>query len=89
MRIKKNLKLHEVAGEKMLIINGEVGVDFTKIVMMNKTAEMLWGSLWGRDFSEEDAEDLLIKKYDINKEQAKKDITAWLDSMKSTGLIEA
>ena len=87
MKLKPNLTIREIAGEKMLVINGAAGVDLTKVVMLNNADEFLWNSLQGKDFQNECAEDLLISKYGITKEQAKTDAEAWIKSMIKAGLI--
>jgi len=45
MRIKKGLKIRNIAGEKVLIMQGQVGVDMTKVISFNNTAEWLWNHL--------------------------------------------
>jgi len=87
MKLTPNLTLREIAGEKMLVLKGAAGVDLTKVVMLNSTAEFLWNSLQGKNFQNEDAEELLIQKYGIAKDQAKSDAGAWIKSMINAGLI--
>ena len=87
MKLRPNLTIREIAGEKMLVINGAAGVDLTKVVMLNSAAEFLWNSLQGKDFQNECAEDLLISKYGITKEEAKTDAGAWIKSMIKADLI--
>ena len=87
MKLLPNLKLREIAGEKMLVINGASGVDLTKVVMLNSTAEFLWNSLQGKDFQNECVEELLVGKYGITKEQAKTDADAWIKSLMDAGLV--
>ena len=88
MKLLPNLKLREIAGEKMLVINGASGVDLTKVVMLNSTAEFLWNSLQGKDFQNGCVEELLVGKYGITKEQAKTDADAWIKSLIDAGLVE-
>ena len=87
MKLIPNLTLREIAGEKMLVLKGEAGVDLTKVVMLNSTAEYLWNSLPEKEFQNEDVEELLIQKYGIAKDQAKIDAGAWIQSMVNAGLI--
>lgn len=87
MKLIPNLTLREIAGEKMLVIKGEAGVDLTKVVMLNSTAEYLWNSLPEKEFQNEDVEELLIQKYGIAKDQAKIDAGAWVQSMINAGLL--
>ncbi len=88
MKIKPDLKLREIAGEKIIVMNGPVGVDLTKVVTLNKSAEFLWNNLKGREFQENDVIELLETEYQISNEQAKKDASEWVDSMIKVGLIE-
>lgn len=87
MKLIPNLTLREIAGEKMLVLKGEAGVDLTKVVMLNSTAEYLWNSLQEREFKNEDVEEMLIQKYGIAKNQAKNDAGAWIQSMINAGLF--
>lgn len=88
MKLKPNLKLREIAGEKMLVMKGDAGVDLTKVVMLNRSAEWLWSSLQGKEFLGEEAERLLMQKYGIGVEQAKEDAGTWIESMVKEGLME-
>ncbi|MHC1690617.1 MAG: PqqD family protein [Bacteroidales bacterium] len=87
MKLIPNLTLREIAGEKMLVLKGEAGVDLTKVVMLNSTAEYLWNSLPEKEFQNEDVEELLIQKYGIAKDQAKIDAGVWIQSMVNACLI--
>ena len=88
MKLLPNLTLREIAGEKMLVITGASGTDLTKVVMLNSTSEFLWNSLQEKDFQNEDAQELLIQKYNITIGQAKNDVAAWIKSMINAGLIQ-
>jgi hypothetical protein len=87
MRLIPDLTLREIAGEKMLVLKGSAGIDLTKVVMLNSTAEYLWNSLQDKEFNNEDVEDLLIQKYGIEKEQAVIDAGTWVQSMINASLI--
>lgn len=88
MKLLPNLTLREIAGEKMLVITGASGTDLTKVVMLNSTSEFLWNSLQEKDFQNKDAQELLIKKYNITIDQAKSDVESWIKSMINAGLIQ-
>ncbi|EKD31577.1 MAG: hypothetical protein ACD_77C00298G0004 [uncultured bacterium] len=87
MKLIPDLTLREIAGEKMLVLKGASGVDLTKVVMLNSTAEYLWNSLQEREFQNEDVEELLIQKYSVAKNQAKIDAGVWIQSMINASLI--
>ena len=88
MRLKLNYKVREIAGEKMVVMQGKDGVDLTKVILLNNSAEWLWNSLQGKDFSLDSAAQMLEEKYTIGKEQSETDAGKWIDSMVKVGLIE-
>lgn len=87
MRLIPDLTLREIAGEKMLVLKGSTGIDLTKVVMLNTTAEYLWNSLQEKEFTNEVVEELLIQKYGIEKKQAVTDAENWVRSMINACLI--
>jgi hypothetical protein len=88
MKLKPNYKVREIAGEKMVVMQGKDGVDLTKVILLNNSAEWLWNSLQGKDFSLDSAAQLLEERYTIGKEQSETDAEKWIDSMVKVGLIE-
>lgn len=87
MKLIPDLTLREIAGEKMLVLKGSTGIDLTKVVMLNTTAEYLWNSLQEKEFTNEVVEELLIQKYGIEKKQAEIDAENWVRSMINACLI--
>ena len=88
MKINTSYKLHEIAGEKMLVMKGVAGAYLTRVVMLNSSAEMLWSAVKGRDFRQSDLVGLLIQKYGIEIRQAAADADAWILSLMKAGLME-
>jgi hypothetical protein len=88
MKLKPNYKVREIAGEKMVVMQGKDGVDLTKVILLNTSAEWLWNSLQGKDFTLESAAQLLEERYKIGKEQSVTDAGKWIASMVKVGLIE-
>ena len=87
MKINSSYKLHEVAGEKMLVMKSAAGADLTRVVMLNSSAEMLWNTFQGIDFEQSNIVELLIQKYGIETSQAAADAKEWASSMLKAGLI--
>jgi len=87
MKLIPDLTLREIAGEKMLILQGSTGIDLTKVVMLNAAAEYLWNALQDTEFQNEDVEELLIQKFGIEKEKAVIDAGEWIRSMINASLI--
>ncbi|MCK9303940.1 MAG: PqqD family protein [Bacteroidales bacterium] len=87
MRILHGCKIRDVAGDKVVIIKGKEGMDLTRVVMLNKSAELLFEKLRLKDFSHKEAAEILMEEYGIEKEQSMKDSENWIASMKDAGLI--
>jgi len=81
MKIKEGLKIRSIAGEKVMIMQGQAGADMTKLVSFNPTAEWLWESFNGKNFEEGDVVSLLIEQYRIDADTAAKDARAWVEQL--------
>ena len=88
MQIKRGLEIRNIAGEKVLIMQGHVGIDMTKIVSFNETAEWLWNTLYGETFSQEDVTRLLTERFQVNAETAETDAKKWMDQLIQCNAIE-
>ena len=88
MKIRKGLKIRNIAGEKVLIMQGRVGADMTKLVSFNPTAEWLWNSFTDKVFTEEDVVNLLMERYGIDSETAAKDAHLWIEQLVSCKALE-
>ena len=88
MKIKSVYKLREVAGETIIVNQGTIGVDMTRIISLNSSAKLLFQELAGKDFTCEEAAQVLIDHYGISQELASKDAAKWVESLQSCGIIE-
>lgn len=87
MRIKENYRVREIAGENLIVEQGKSQADMTKVISLNSTALLLWKELQGRDFSLEDAAQILMNHYDIPQDQALADAQKWMDALNGCGII--
>lgn len=88
MRINRNFKIREVAGESIIVNQGKVGTDLTRIISLNSTAKFLYQKMEGKEFEVEDAAQALIDEYGIEKELALKDAGKWVESLRGCGVLE-
>ena len=88
MKIKSDYKLREIAGETIIVNQGTASVNMTKIISLNASARMLYETLAEKEFSVEDAAQVLISKYGISNELAQKDADNWINNLKNCGVIE-
>ncbi|MDR3273061.1 MAG: PqqD family protein [Flavobacteriaceae bacterium] len=88
MKIKTELKIRNIAGENVLIMQGRAGADMTKVISFNPTAEWLWNELSDKEFSEKDVVDLIVNRFKIDENIAKSDAQKWIEQMTSCNAIE-
>ena len=88
MRINPNYKIREIAGENIVVNQGTLNVNTTRIISLNKSARFLYEALAEKDFTEEDAAKVLVETYGIDNTQAQKDAEKWIESLKQCGIID-
>ena len=88
MRFKAEYKVRSMAGENVVIMQGNAGSDMTRIISLNETSLLLWNKLQGRDFEVADVAALLIEEYEIDAETAEADAKSWVNKLVESGLTE-
>lgn len=88
MRIKKGFKLREIMGEFAVIGEGLEQVNFNKIISLNATAAYIWKEIEGKDFDADMVAKLLLERYDVEEDLARKDAAALVQKFVENGLIE-
>lgn len=88
MKIRKDCKVREMAGEHIIVLPGSYGVDMTRVISLNGSSMLLWESLTGRDFEVADVVDLLLEHYEVDPSTAERDAAAWVEQLQKSGLIE-
>ena len=71
-----------------MVMQGSLGADMTRIISLNDSGAWLWQELSGKDFSVEDAAELLCRRYDVESETALEDARKWTDTLKECKAIE-
>lgn len=89
MRIKSKYKVRQVAGENLIVEQGRLNADMTKVISLNESAVLLWKGLEGKEFTCEDAADVLVAAYGIEKERAVVDAGKWIEKMNECGILES
>ena len=88
MKINSNYKLREIAGETIIVNQGKEGVDMTRIISLNSSAKVLYERLAGKEFSLEEAAQVLMDTYGIDSELSLNDAGKWVDALKECKVIE-
>jgi len=87
MKIDSKVRVRDIAGEKVVIIQGRYGADLTRLVQLNDSAVWLLEQLAGRDFEAVDVRDLLCSRYEVDPETAEHDAAAWIEKLRESGLL--
>lgn len=89
MKTKKGFNLRNVCGEQIIVAEGKENIDFTNIISMNESSSYLWNEVQGKDnFDVDILTDLLLQKYEIDNETARKDVTELIEQWYAAGIIE-
>lgn len=88
MRIKEQYKVREMAGEHVVIMQGRLGSDLTRIISLNDSALYLWRSVEGEEFDLNRVAELLAEHYGIDDQIAERDAARWIDKLAECGLLE-
>lgn len=88
MKIKKGFTLRTVVGQNIVLAEGNNSDSFGKIITLNSSAAMLWEKLKGKSFDVDDAADLLVANYGIERAQALSDAKYIIGLMMEKGLLD-
>jgi hypothetical protein len=89
MRIKKGFVLREVCGERVIIGEGLGAINFGKMLALNETAGWLWKQAQEMgDFTVEALADKLCEEYDVDTDEARKDVSDIIAEWQSVSVIE-
>lgn len=89
MKIRPEFTVREMAGEHLIVMPGRYGADFTRVIALNSSSLYLWEQLRARPFEAEDAVRLLIERYGIDAETARRDAEAWMRRLVECGVAES
>ncbi len=88
MKIKKGFEVRNICGENIIIAHGKENIDFTKVVILNESAVLLWNKVVDAEFEEKDLVDVLLEEYEVEPSQAIADVKSLVASWKEAGLVE-
>lgn len=88
MKIKKGFVLEKVGDSYLACATGKLAREFSGLVKLNETGAFIWNIFAGGDVSVEEAAEKVISEFDISKETAVTDITAFVENLKKNGIIK-
>lgn len=87
MKIDKNQKIRDVAGEHVVIRIGNGVADMTEVIGLNESAMELYNAFKASEFTLDDVVRRLTAVYDVDEATARRDAEAWVTSMREQRLI--
>ena len=88
MKIKKGFVLEKVGDSYLACATGKLAREFSGLVKLNETGAFIWNIFAEADISIDEAADKVITEFDISKEVAVSDISAFVENLKKNGIIE-
>ncbi len=88
MRIKSGFVQEKVGSKYLAVAVGERADEFHALVKMNATGAFLFSKLDEADRSEEELLSLLLAEYDVPENIAKRDISLFIESLRSAGMLD-
>lgn len=87
MKIGREYKIREIAGEHVVIAQGRFGADMTRVISLNDSAVYLWNALCDGEFTARDATRLLTERYEVDEATAARDAAAWIARLEKCGVV--
>ena len=86
MKIKKELIKREIAGDTILVPVNETVYDSNGLFVLNELASFIWDMLPSVN-SEEEIVDAVLNEYEVEKEEAEKDIKEFMEKLQKMEII--
>ena len=88
MKIKSNYVIKTIGEEIVVVPIKDEAVRFNGIITLNKTGKFLFQSLQDKPLTKEELLEIVLDKYDVEKDVALKDLEAFLNVCKENDLLE-
>lgn len=83
---KGELILRDIAGENILVPVGETALRIQGMIALSESGALLWQAL-EQERTEEELVALLLEEYEVTPDEARADVTAFLDRLRGLELI--
>ena len=88
MKLKENLTVRKIGDEYMMVSDSDAGLDYTRVISLNETAAYLVEEVGKREFTKDEWIELLMNKYDVEREVAVADVEVLIDKFVKEGLVD-
>lgn len=88
MKLSSGFRMRRLGAEHIVTAEGAGQVNFNKMISLNSSAAYLWQSVEDKEFTVEDLADLLVEKYEIDRETALRDSAVLAEKWIEAGIAE-
>lgn len=86
MKIKDGFVTRKIMDEYVVVPVGERIADFNGLISVNESGALMWEAL-KQDVDESSLVDLLLEEYEIDRETASRDVSAFLKILKENDFL--
>ena len=86
MKIVEGFRLRPLGKEFIVTPESVAQINFNKMISLNESAAYLWQSVNGKEFTADTLADLLVERYEIDRETALRDSEAIMVKWKEAGI---
>ncbi len=87
MKLKDGFILHSAGEDHVVVATGEASKSFQGLIRNNCTAAFLFENLL-EDTTEEELVQALLYRYDVGRQQARKDVHELIENISEAGILE-
>ena len=88
MKLKEGFVLRELCDQYIVCPEGLDVMDNPQMFALNEPAAYLWRQVQGKDFTEETLLLLLTDEYDVPEQEARQDVAALVDVLRTFGVVD-
>lgn len=87
MKATNEMVVREIAGEHILIPVGQTALKVHGMITLSESGLLLWNRLQ-EDCTEETLVNALLAEYEVDRKTAVADVQAFLDQMRTVGILQ-
>ena len=87
MKIKGTFVIHDIAGDIVIVPVGETALHYNGMITTTKTGAAIWKEL-ENGCDREMLIDMLLKRFDVDRDTAANDTDEFLQQLKKAGFIQ-
>ena len=87
MKIKNGFVVRDLAGQSIVVALGEASKTFNGMIKLNDTGRLIWDMLAEGRIKDEII-DRFTAEYDVEREIAERDVTAFIETLQGADILE-